>query len=135
LERYPRLKIVIVENEVGWIPFMLQQWDYYYRRTNKVEPLPISMEPSQYFRRQVYVTFIKDSVYNTFLKDAVRENNFDWWGIENCMWSSDFPHQNSTWPDSRKVIQKDLGHLPVEARRKLLCTNVARLYGMEIAGS
>jgi hypothetical protein len=51
------------------------------------------------------------------------------------MWSSDFPHQNSTWPNSRKVIEKDLGFLPVPARRKLLYTNVAGLYGMEIAGS
>ena len=131
LERYPRLKIVIVENEIGWIPFMLQQWDYYYRRTNKVEPLPITMEPSQYFRRQVYVTFIKDSVYNIFLKDAVRENNLDWWGIDNCMWSSDFPHLNSTWPDSRKLIERDMGQLPAEVREKLLSRNVAKLYNVE----
>ena len=32
LERYPKLRFVSVENEIGWMPFMLQQWDYYYNR-------------------------------------------------------------------------------------------------------
>ena len=32
LERFPKLKIVLVENELGWIPFVLEQWDYYFKR-------------------------------------------------------------------------------------------------------
>jgi hypothetical protein len=48
------------------------------------------------------------------------------------MWSNDFPHGNTTWPNSRKVIERDLGHLPEEMRAKLLCTNVAGLYGMDL---
>jgi hypothetical protein len=48
------------------------------------------------------------------------------------MWSNDFPHENSTWPNSRKVIQRDLGYLPAERRAKLVCTNVAKLYNLEI---
>jgi hypothetical protein len=48
------------------------------------------------------------------------------------MWSNDYPHGNSTWPESRKYIERDLGHLPSAVRQKLLCTNVARLYDMEI---
>src|SRR5580765_8878153 len=32
LERFPKLKLVLVENELGWIPFVLEQWDYYYKR-------------------------------------------------------------------------------------------------------
>src|SRR5581483_11315621 len=43
LERYPRLKLVVVENEIGWLPFMLQQWDYYYHRFVKVNPPPITL--------------------------------------------------------------------------------------------
>ena len=52
LDRYPRLKLVIVENEIGWIPFFLQQWDYYYRRFGKTILPRSSMEPSEYFLRQ-----------------------------------------------------------------------------------
>ena len=48
------------------------------------------------------------------------------------MWSNDYPHGNSTWPESRKYIDRDLGHLPADMRRKACCTNVAKLYDMEI---
>jgi predicted TIM-barrel fold metal-dependent hydrolase len=124
LERFPRLKVVIVENEIGWIPFLLQQWDYYYRRFLNVKPVAaITMEPSRYFYRQVYATFFND---------AVGAHNFLRWGVDNYMWSNDFPHGNTTWPHSREVIQRDLGHLPEEMREKLLCTTVANLYDIEI---
>lgn len=123
LERFPGLKLVTVENEIGWIPFLLQQWDYYYRRFRGVNPPPIKKEPSEYFARQVYATFFNDSVGG---------RNLAWWGEDNCMWSNDFPHPNSTWPNSRRVIERDLGHLPREKRAKLLCTNVATLYNLEV---
>ena len=123
LHRFPSLKFVIVENEIGWIPFVLQQWDYYYRRFCEVNPPAIDRLPSQYFYRQVY---------GTFFNDAVGGHNFSWWGVDNCMWSNDFPHPNSTWPNSRSVIERDLGHLPADARAKLVRENVVKLYGMSL---
>jgi hypothetical protein len=88
-----------------------------------VNPPPINKNPSEYFNRQIY---------GTFFRDTVAGHGFEWWGQDNCMWSNDYPHGNSTWPDSRKYIDRDLGHLPEDIRRKLVCGNVARLYGMEI---
>jgi predicted TIM-barrel fold metal-dependent hydrolase len=123
LDRYPGLKIVTVENEIGWLPFYLQQWDYYYGRHRRVDPPAIDREPSSYFYQQVYATFFND---------AVGGHNFNWWGQDNCMWSSDYPHANSTWPRSRQVIDRDLGHLAPEVRAKLVRGNVAALYGMAI---
>jgi predicted TIM-barrel fold metal-dependent hydrolase len=123
LERYPRLKIVTVENEIGWLPFLVQQWDYYYRRFRGVNPPPIDKDPSEYCARQIYATFFRDTVGG---------HNLEWWGLENCMWSNDFPHANSTWPESRRYIERDLSHLPADKRFKVLCGNVAKLYGMEI---
>jgi predicted TIM-barrel fold metal-dependent hydrolase len=123
LERYPRLKFVLVENEIGWIPFYLQQWDYYYRRFQKANPSPITQEPSAYFSRQVYATFFDDPIGG---------RNFDWWGGENCMWSNDYPHPNSTWPRSREVIANHLGHLRPELRAKLVRENVRELYNLTV---
>jgi predicted TIM-barrel fold metal-dependent hydrolase len=123
LERYPRLKIVIVENEIGWIPFFLQQWDYYYRRKTERTAPPVSQTPSDYFYRQVYATFFDD---------AVGGHNLSWWGLDNCMWSNDYPHHNSTWPNSREVIARHLGHLRPEDRAKLVHGNVAALYGLKV---
>jgi len=123
LERYPRLKIVLVENEIGWLPYVLEQWDYYFDRHRPVAPLTIDKLPSEYFNRQVYATFFNDSVGAHLLS---------WWGVDNCMWSNDFPHANSTWPHSREVVARDLGHLSPEARAKIVRENVARLYNTTI---
>jgi predicted TIM-barrel fold metal-dependent hydrolase len=123
LERFPRLKLAIVENEVGWIPFWLQQCDRYFQRYRVVDPLRIKSRPSEYFYRQIYATFFNDEVGGRSLS---------WFGVENCMWSSDYPHSNTTWPHSREVIQRDLGHLPAEARSKLVRENVARLYQLDV---
>jgi uncharacterized protein len=122
LERYPGLKLVSVENESGWIPFMVQQWDYYYRRFRDVNPVPITKDPGDYMRERVFASFFND---------AVGGRNLKWWGEDNLMWSNDFPHPNSTWPNSLKVIERDLGHLSVEAQTKVLTTNVCSLYGLD----
>jgi predicted TIM-barrel fold metal-dependent hydrolase len=124
LERYPRLKLVIVENEIGWIPFWLEQCDKYFERHRLVEPLPINKRPSEYFYRQIFATFFNDETGGRLLS---------WWGINNCMWSNDYPHANSTWPNSREVIARDLGHLSGEDRAKLVRLNVAGLYQLKIA--
>ncbi len=123
LERHPGLKFLSVENEISWLPFMLQQWDYYYRRFRGVNPLPISRDPSEYFSSQIF---------GTFFRDAVAGHNFDWWGQDNCMWSNDYPHQNSTWPNSKRVIERTLGHLSADIKRKLLCANAAKLFQIDI---
>ncbi len=124
LERYPKLKLVSVENESGWIPWMVQQWDYYYRRFRDVNPVPVTKDPREYMR---------DQVFASFFNDAVSGRNLGWWGEDNLMWSNDFPHPNSTWPNSIKVIQRDLGHLSLEAQTKVLATNVCQLYGLDMS--
>src|SRR5713226_4361977 len=62
LERSPTLKLVTVENEAGWLPFVVQQWDYYYRRFRDKKPVPMTRDPSEYMRRQVFSCFFNDAV-------------------------------------------------------------------------
>jgi len=124
LERNPKLKLVTVENEAGWLPFVIQQWDYYYRRFRDKKPVPMTKDPSEYMRRQVF---------SCFFNDAVCGHNLERWGQDNVMWSNDYPHWNSTWPNSLKVIRRDLGHLPPETQRKVLAGNVCKLYGLDVA--
>lgn len=128
LERYPKLTFNVVESEIGWIPFILQQWDYYVERFGSTKadsprPLPISMLPSEYFDRQMSGTFFNDPVGGKLLES---------WGQNNCMWSTDYPHPNSPWPRSREFLAKNLGHLPVETLNKLVRENAARFYKIAI---
>jgi predicted TIM-barrel fold metal-dependent hydrolase len=126
LERYSRLKVVSVENEIGWMPFWLGQCDKAFKRHRHSEKLTIDKLPSEYFRRQIYATFFNDPVGGKL---------FSWWGCDNFMWSNDYPHQNSTWPNSRDVIARDMGHLDAAEREKLLYTNVTKLYNLKVAAS
>ena len=122
LERFPRLKVVMAENEIGWLPWVLEQWDFYVHKgrhhfDRKLEHL--TLLPSEYFQRQMYATFFNDAVGGHLLS---------WWGHDNAMWSSDFPHSNSTWPDSRTILARDLGHLDPEVRAKIVHGTCAELY-------
>jgi predicted TIM-barrel fold metal-dependent hydrolase len=123
LDRFPGLKLVLVENEIGWLPWMLQIWDRYYHRSVKptFPDLEMQRAPSQIFRDQVYATFFEDAVGASLLGP---------WGVDNCMWSNDYPHHNSTWPNSRQAIAKDLAHLSDRDRVAVLSGNVCALYGL-----
>jgi predicted TIM-barrel fold metal-dependent hydrolase len=123
-ERFPRLRFVLVESEASWIPFILSRWDIYASRSNIASEL--TMAPSEYFRRNFSATFFNDPTLAGVL---------DIWGVESCMWSNDFPHANSTWPNSRKVIERDLGHLRTEDRRRILSGNVTDLYRLPAIAS
>jgi len=124
LDRCPRLKFVIVENEVSWIPFFITKFDEYATRAGK--DWPLTMLPSDYFHRQVYATFFNDYVGGQALS---------WWGQDNMMWSSDYPHPNSTWPHSRETVARTLGHLTPECRDKVVRSTAAKLYNIRFPGS
>jgi predicted TIM-barrel fold metal-dependent hydrolase len=125
--RHPKLKVEIVESEIGWMPFLLQQWDYYYERYIKLgtrkEPLPINQLPS---------TVFKDHIYTTFMDDQVGAQLLRFWGDHNCMWSSDYPHLNMTWPNSRAFIAKQIGDLDREKQIRVLSQNVIDLYRLNL---
>jgi hypothetical protein len=76
----------------------------------KREGLAIKKVRSEYFHEQIYTTFFNDAVGGHILT---------WWGANNCMWSNDFPHGNPIWPNSRQVVDRDLGDLPAPLRAKL----------------
>lgn len=100
----------------------LERGDKQVRSKTSLNPLPISLLPSEYFRRQVFASFLDEPVAGVLLAG---------WGTDNCMWGSDYPHPgNGTWPNSRAIIARDLGHLPPESRSKVLWQNAAKLYGL-----
>jgi predicted TIM-barrel fold metal-dependent hydrolase len=128
LERSPRLKIVSAENNCGWLPYYLQRMDRGFARfgpSGTVTPWPtnLTLRPSEYFRRQMYWTFIDDSF-------GVASRH--WIGVDNVMWSSDYPHTASTWPHSRDIIERDFKDVSEVEKRKIIRENAAKLYGFDL---
>ena len=121
LERYPGLKVVSAENHIGWVGTFVKLIDQVYvRRRYGTELLgKLKLFPSEYFHRQVLCTFIEDPE-----GIAIRHRI----GVDNIMWSSDYPHTDSTWPHSQKAIAEHFVGVPEGERRKMVCDNAARLY-------
>jgi len=120
LDRFPNLQIVSAENNCGWIPYFLQRMDRFAERSRG---LGIKLKPSEYFARQMWATYIFDYV-------GVQSRQFI--GVDRMMWSSDYPHQASSWPHSQEVVARDFKDASAEDLYKITRGNVARLYGFEL---
>ena len=125
-ERHPKLKVEIVESEIGWMPFYIQQWDYYYNRNVKhggAEDFLIQRLPSEIFNQHFYATF---------MDDVVGAHLLDFWGADKVMWSSDYPHSNMTWPNSRAFLARQIGDLDPALQKLVLSQNVIDLYKLPL---
>lgn len=128
LERHPRMRIVLAEAGLGWLPWVLQDLDYRHWRLweakdywDQLGGIPLREKPSELFKRQVYVTFQDDPVAMRLL---------EFYGEHNVLWASDYPHPDSVWPNSHQAIARQMAQLSPETRRKLTHDNAARLYGL-----
>ncbi len=50
-------------------------------------------------------------------------------GVNNLMWSNDYPHSDSTWPHSQKVIDSLFSGVPEDEKHRIIAANAAELYG------
>jgi predicted TIM-barrel fold metal-dependent hydrolase len=121
LDRYPRLKVVMAESGLAWIPHVIQTLDRAYERFYRGKSDHPRMRPSEYFERQIWMTFQEDA-YGIKMLPLLYE--------DRIMWASDYPHPASTWPNSQKIIDSQVKHLPEATRRKLLYENARQLYGL-----
>jgi predicted TIM-barrel fold metal-dependent hydrolase len=122
-ERNPKLKVVCVEADAGWVPHYMYRMDHAFKRHRYwLKPgAELSRLPSEYFAENVYVTFQDDWV-------AFRTAELC--NPRRLMWASDFPHSDSTWPWSKQVIEEQTKDLTPEQRDWILHDNVAELYGL-----
>ena len=122
LERHPNLKMVVTESECGWLAWLLQSMDQIQeRRFHNMRKL--ELRASEYFLRQGTVT-ISD--------DAVALNNVAFTGTDCLMWGNDYPHDEGTFPFSRRPIEEIKSKLDSQASRHILCGNAANLFGFDL---
>jgi predicted TIM-barrel fold metal-dependent hydrolase len=123
-DRHPRLRLVLAEADIGWLPWLLARVDRGHERYGGQNGIRLELKPSEYFHRNVSAAFIQDRV-GVFTREFT--------GVDNLMWSSDYPHTDSTWPRSRESIEHDFAGVPQADRIKMTCTNAAKLYGFNVA--
>ncbi len=120
LERHPGFTLVLAESGVGWLPYFLTRMDLEWKALgDKLDYAP-SIAPSELFHRQVMATFEEEPLAEQFIPLL---------GADSCMWASDYPHTDSTFPESQRAIEQTLGTLTDADLLKITATNCARMYG------
>ena len=120
--RFPGLNVAMSEGGIGWVPMLIDRVDYVLSHSasgTESSAWPSELLPSEVLRRNFWFCTIDDpSVID------VRHRI----GIDHIMLESDYPHADSTWPDTQAVLQKTLGHLPADELRKIAGGNAAALF-------
>jgi predicted TIM-barrel fold metal-dependent hydrolase len=119
LQRHPGLKLVSVESGIGWLAFVAAYVDGIWERHRYWTSSPLDEPPSACLHRQVLATFLNDPV-------GIRERQVI--GVGNIMWSSDYPHSETTWPDSRKIIDDQMQDCTAAEKQRIVHGNAAQLY-------
>jgi predicted TIM-barrel fold metal-dependent hydrolase len=116
-EKYPEFNFVLGESGVTWLPYVFDRLDTEYN--DRARGLGFKLKPSDYFRRQGFVTYQQDQYLEPIIPLI---------GEDNIIWGADYPHPDCLWPQSHRILDKNMSALSERVRRKITCENVARLY-------
>jgi predicted TIM-barrel fold metal-dependent hydrolase len=98
LPRYPALKLLYAESQIGWIPYVLQRIDQVWEDNQAwAQTKHIPEPPSTYYYQ---------SVYGCFINDPHGLSSLDEIGLGNVTAETDYPHSDSSWPNTKEVMTK-----------------------------
>jgi predicted TIM-barrel fold metal-dependent hydrolase len=116
--RFPNIKIALSEGGIGWVPMILDRLDFLFDRP-RTATWTESLSPSDVLQRNFWFATLWDpSIF------ALRERI----GVDHIMLEVDYPHVDSTWPDTQDLVDEHLKGVPDDDVRKITCLNAAALY-------
>ncbi len=118
LERFPNLRVALLEGNCSWAPWLLERLDEHHEWAGWFEGTELSMKPSDYFRRQCFL--------GVEAEERTAGQYLDWFGDDNLVFSTDYPHGDSQYPDA--VATFDQLDLPDASKAKICGPNWERLY-------
>lgn len=126
-DRFPKLKVYMAETHTGWIPFFYHMADLRYDRHHwwaeeimgykKLKKLP-----SEYMREHLYWGFLDDPI-GVEMRHHV--------GVDKIMWATDFPHQESDYPDSLTVLNRIFKGVPENERKMMVAGNCVKFFHLD----
>jgi uncharacterized protein len=123
LERYPRLKVIFLEANGGWIVPWLERLDHHF----EVFPWDVPQmkrKPSEYFKRQCWISFDPDESTLRFTAESPLV------GADRIIWASDYPHPDAKIPGVVGELREAMEGLPPEAQSRILGQNAIELYSL-----
>jgi predicted TIM-barrel fold metal-dependent hydrolase len=120
-DRFPDLRIGSMESGVGWFAWYAEYNDRTWEKQRFWTESPLKNPPSYYMDKNIYGSFIQD-------RTGILCRNLP--GGKNIMWSSDYPHSETTFPRSREIILRDFEGVPEEDVRAIINDNARKLLGL-----
>lgn len=139
-QRYPDLKVSLAEGNIGWIPYFLERAEFVWERqrswAQRGEVFDMQGDGAahatmsadfSYDDFDVRRTYL-DHIHGCFIDDKAGLALIDTVGEKNIMVEVDYPHSDTTWPESGKLMNERVAHLTQERRFKILRGNAERLF-------
>jgi predicted TIM-barrel fold metal-dependent hydrolase len=120
--RFPRLAVAMSEGGIGWVPMLMDRADYVLAHSasgSESHAWPSDLLPSEVLRRNFWYCSIDDP-------SAVAQRHVI--GVDHIMVESDYPHADSSWPDTQRVLAATWGTLPDDELRAVAGGNASRLF-------
>jgi len=125
LVRMPDLKLLYAESQIGWIPYALQRVDQVWEDNQAwAQTKHIPEPPSTYYHRSVYGCFINDDHGLRSLEEI---------GVGNVTAETDYPHSDSTWPDTKAIMSGLTKDLADDVTKRILRTNAIELLQLDLS--
>ena len=125
-DRYPELRLMYAEAQIGWLPYLLERaddvWSTHRGWSNSQRYCP--RPPSSYYEQ--------GNIYGCFFKDPIGVAMLDRIGEDRVVFETDYPHSDSTWPESRQAAAEQFGHLEQSTIDKLARGNAIRLLDLDL---
>lgn len=121
-QRFPDLKIASVESGVGWMAWFTEYVTRTWEKQRFWTKSPLTESPAYYMDKNVWGSFIQDRT-GILCRDLP--------GGKNIMWSSDYPHSETTFPNSRSIILRDFEGVPDDDIKDIICNNCAKLFRID----
>lgn len=121
-DRFPDLQVVFVEGGISWVASMLHDADMIYNSFPTVMNPKLAHAPSWYWFHHCYATFMTDPAGLELLHRI---------GADRVMWSSDYPHQESTFGYTRSAIEAVFAATTVKNAQAILGKTALKLFRME----
>jgi predicted TIM-barrel fold metal-dependent hydrolase len=118
--KFPEIKIALSEGGIGWIPYALERMDYVYEHHHAWTGADFGgKRPSDVFHQHILTCFIDDA---SGLEQRHRI------GIDAISWECDYPHSDSTWPQSPERLGASLAGIPDGEIAKITYRNAMRWF-------
>jgi predicted TIM-barrel fold metal-dependent hydrolase len=125
LQQFPNLRLAYSEGQIGWLPYVLERADDVWgqhRAWAGVQDTVLE-PPSTSYHRQVF---------GCFFRDQHGIDSLDVVGVDNITFETDYPHTDSTWPDTDEIATEMFAGLDDDAVRKIVRGNAIRMLHLDL---